>query len=97
MAAGLLSALDFLLNVLLILIIVQAITSWLVAFNVINTRNQTLRSFVVALDRMVAPLYRPVRRIMPDFGGIDFAPLVVILLIKALQIVIQRTLIGMAF
>jgi len=97
MAAGLLSALDFLLNILLILIIVQAITSWLVAFNVINTRNQTLRRFVLALDRMVAPLYRPVRRIMPDFGGIDFSPLVVILLIKALQIVIQRTLIGMAF
>jgi YggT family protein len=97
MAAGLLQALDFLLNVVLILIILQAIMSWLVAFNVINTRNDMLRSFVYALDRMTQPLYRPIRAILPDFGGLDFSPLVVLLLIKAIQIVIQRTLIGMAF
>ena len=95
MVSGLLLAIDFLLNVVVILIIVQAILSWLVAFNVINTRNDMLRSFVFALDRMTQPIYRPVRAIMPDFGGIDFSPLVVLLLIKAIQIVIRQSLLGM--
>ena len=95
MVAGLLLALDFLLNVVVILIIVQAVMSWLVGFNVINTRNDMMRSFVVALDRMTQPIYRPIRAILPDFGGIDFSPLVVLLLIKAIQIVIASALRGM--
>ena len=95
MLAGLLLAIDFLLNVLVILIIVQAVLSWLVGFNVINTRNEMMRSFVYAIDRMTQPIYRPIRAILPDFGGIDFSPLVVLLLIKAIQIVIRQTLIGL--
>jgi YggT family protein len=95
MLAGLLLAIDFLLNVLIILIIGQAILSWLVAFNVINTRSDGMRRFLVALDRMTDPIYRPIRRILPDFGGIDFSPLVVLLLIKAIQIVIRSSLTGM--
>jgi len=95
MLAGLLLAIDFLLNVLIILIIGQAILSWLVAFNVINTRSDGMRRFLVALDRMTDPIYRPIRRILPDFGGIDFSPLVVLLLIKAIQIVIRSSLAGM--
>ena len=95
MLAGLLLAIDFLLNVLIILIIGQAILSWLVAFNVINTRSDGMRRFLAALDRMTDPIYRPIRRILPDFGGIDFSPLVVLLLIKAIQIVIRSSLTGM--
>jgi len=95
MLAGLLLAIDFLLNVLIILIIGQAILSWLVAFNVINTRSDGMRRFLMALDRMTDPIYRPIRRILPDFGGIDFSPLVVLLLIKAIQIVIRSSLSGM--
>lgn len=95
MLAGLLLAIDFLLNVLIILIIGQAILSWLVAFNVINTRSDGMRRFLMALDRMTDPIYRPIRRILPDFGGIDFSPLVVLLLIKAIQIVIRSSLAGM--
>jgi YggT family protein len=95
MIAGLLLAVDFLLNVIVILIIVQAILSWLVAFNVINTRSDGMRRFLQALDRMTDPLYRPIRRVLPDFGGIDFSPLVVLLLIKAIQIVIRSSLSGM--
>ena len=63
------------------IIIVQAILSWLVAFNVINTHNDFVRSLLNALDRITAPLYRPIRRILPDFGGLDFSPMVVLLLI----------------
>jgi YggT family protein len=95
MIAGLLLAVDFVLNVLVLLIIIQAILSWLVAFNVINTRSDGMRNFLLALDRMTDPIYRPIRRILPDFGGIDFSPLVVLLLIKAIQIVIRSSLAGM--
>jgi YggT family protein len=44
-----------------------------------------VRTFAVAIDRITAPLYRPIRRIMPDFGGLDFSPLVVLILIQVLQ------------
>ena len=79
-----------LLNVLWWIIIVQAILSWLVAFNVINTHNDFVRSLLHALDRLTAPLYRPIRKILPDFGGLDFSPLVVLILI----IVLERLLVG---
>ena len=79
---------DFLLSVLTWIIIVQAILSWLVAFNVINTYNDFVRSFLGALDRITEPLYRPIRRVLPDFGGIDFSPLVVLLLIYVLRMLL---------
>ena len=63
------------------LIIAAAILSWLVAFNVINTYNDFVRTVLRALDTITEPLYRPIRRILPDFGGIDFSPLVVLLII----------------
>jgi YggT family protein len=74
-----------LLSVLWWIIIVQAILSWLIAFNVLNTSSNGVRAFVQALDRLTAPLYRPIRRFLPDMGGIDFSPLVVLLLIMVLQ------------
>jgi YggT family protein len=79
---------DLLLRVLTYIIIAQAILSWLVAFNVINTYNDFVRSFLNALDRITEPLYRPVRRVLPDFGGIDFSPLVVLLLITVLRMLL---------
>jgi YggT family protein len=79
---------DFLLQVLMWVIVIQAILSWLVAFNVINTHNDFVRSFLHALDRLTAPLYRPIRRILPDFGGLDFSPIVILLLIYVLRILL---------
>ena len=80
--------LDLLLRVLMWIIILQAVLSWLVAFNVINTYNDGVRRFMAALDRLTEPLYRPIRRILPDFGGIDLSPMVVILLIIILRDII---------
>jgi YggT family protein len=80
---------DFLLRILGWLIIGQVILSWLVAFNVLNTSSQGLRAFVNALERITEPLYRPIRRLLPDFGGIDFSPLVVLLLIQVLRILLS--------
>jgi YggT family protein len=88
---------QLLLKVLLWIIIIQAVLSWLVAFNVINTYNDFVRSFLGALDRITAPLYRPIRKILPDFGGIDLSPMVVILLIIILRdYVLQAALISAA-
>ncbi len=81
--------LDLLLRVASYIIIAQAIISWLVAFNVINTTNDFVRSFLAALDRITEPLYRPIRRILPDFGGIDFSPIVVLLLIYIARILLS--------
>jgi YggT family protein len=80
---------DMILQVLVWIIIAKIIISWLVAFNVINISSNFVRTALDALDRLTAPLYRPIRKIMPDFGGIDFSPIVLIL---AIQIV--RRLVG---
>ena len=83
-----------LLQVMIWIIIIQAILSWLVAFNVVNTHNDFVRGFYNALDRITRPLYRPVRRILPDFGGLDFSPIVVILLINLLQRMLFQAMFG---
>jgi YggT family protein len=88
---------DLLLRVLSYVIIAQAILSWLVAFNVINTHNDFMRSFLSALDRITEPLYRPIRRILPDFGGIDFSPIVVLLLIYIVRILLSGLAADLAY
>ena len=90
MLLALVSIADLLLDVLFWIIIIQVILSWLFAFNVLNIHSGGVRAFVVALDRITAPLYRPIRRLLPDFGGIDFSPLVILILIQ----VIKRLLAG---
>ncbi len=76
---------NLLLSVLTWIIIIQVILSWLFAFNVLNTGSGGVRAFVIALDRITAPLYRPIRRMLPDFGGIDFSPLVILILIQVIK------------
>jgi YggT family protein len=73
------------LNIVWWIIVIQAVMSWLIAFNVINTYNDTVRSIWLALQRITDPLYRPIRRIMPDFGALDLSPLVVLLIIGILM------------
>ena len=69
----------FLLNILWYVIFIQVVLSWLVSFNVINLSNPNVRQIVRAIDRVTEPLYRPIRKILPDFGGLDFSPLVLLL------------------
>jgi YggT family protein len=88
MLPALFDILSLLLNVLWWIIIVQVVLSWLFAFNVLNTSSDGLRRFVEALDRLTEPLYRPIRKMLPDFGGIDFSPLIVLLLIGVVQILL---------
>ena len=74
-----------LLSVATWIIIIQVVLSWLLAFNVLNASSGGVRAFILALERITAPVYRPIRRLLPDFGGIDFSPLVVLILIQVLQ------------
>ena len=76
---------DVILQVLMYVIFAQVILSWLIAFNVINLHSGAVRTIVVAIDRLTAPLYRPIRRMLPDFGGIDFSPLVILLVIAVIR------------
>ncbi|MDO6416580.1 YggT family protein [Sphingomonas sp. BIUV-7] len=81
----LLDIVQLLLSVLMWIIIIQAVLSWLVAFNVVNTSNDFVRQVLYSLSRLTEPLYRPIRRVMPDFGALDFSPLVVLLLIQIIS------------
>lgn len=76
---------QILLDVVWWIIVLQIILSWLLVFNVLNTHSQGVRAFVGWLDRLTEPLYRPLRKILPDFGGIDFAPLIVLIAISLLS------------
>lgn len=67
------------------IIIIQAILSWLVAFNVINLSNDFVRTVLTALERITEPMYRPIRKVMPDLGALDLSPMVVLLIIMILQ------------
>ena len=76
---------DLLLSIVTWIIIAQVVLSWLFVFNVLNTSSNGVRTLAVAIDRITAPLYRPIRRLLPDFGGIDFSPLVVLILIQVIK------------
>ncbi len=67
------------------LLIAAAILSWLVAFNVVNTRNQFVASIGEFLFRITEPALRPIRAILPNLGGIDISPVVLILVIFFIQ------------
>jgi YggT family protein len=61
------------------IVIASAIMSWLVAFGVINVRNQFIRVVVDLLYRLTEPLLRPIRRILPNLGGVDISPVILLL------------------
>jgi YggT family protein len=85
--------LDIILLILQIyiwLVIAAAVLSWLVAFNVVNTRNQVVAMLGEFLYRITEPLLRPIRSMMPNLGGIDVSPVILILLILLLENVIIR-------
>lgn len=71
-----------LLNFLLWSIIISAILSWLVAFNVINIRNRMAYEIVRILDAITRPVLRPFQKIIPPLGGVDISPIIVILIIQ---------------
>lgn len=85
MLLALIQILLILLTVAWWIIVIQMILSWLVAFNVINTYNNFVRGLMRGLDRITEPVYRPIRKVLPDFGGLDFSPMVVIIVLLILH------------
>ncbi|SHM98463.1 YggT family protein [Roseibium suaedae] len=71
-------------------IIASAIFSWLYAFNIINSSNQLVYSIGQMLYNLTEPVLRPIRRVMPNLGGIDLSPIALLLLIFLIQNVIVR-------
>ena len=74
------------------IIIAGAILSWLVAFNVVNTRNRFVYQLGRFLEGVTEPALRPIRRIIPLLGGVDISPIVLILALQFLLILFNRTL-----
>jgi YggT family protein len=83
--AALLNVFVMVLQIVIWIVIAQVVISWLVAFNVINTQNDFVRTLLRGLDRLTEPMLRPIRRLLPDLGGIDLSPMVLILLLILLQ------------
>jgi YggT family protein len=83
-----LDIIDIVLNLYVWLLIASAILSWLIAFNVVNTRNQFVSSVAEFLYRITEPVLRPIRNILPDLGGLDISPIILILIIMLIQRII---------
>ena len=70
------------------LLIASAILSWLIAFNVVNTRNQFVAGIAEFLYRITEPALKPIRQFLPSFGGLDISPIILILIIMLIQRII---------
>lgn len=84
------------LDIAWVIIIVQIIMSWLISFNVLNVYQPLVGQVWQGLNRLLEPLYAPVRRILPSTGGLDLAPLIVLIAIYALRIVISNNMYAFA-
>jgi len=84
----LLGFISYVLRLYIYVLIAAAVLSWLIAFNVVNMRNQFVAGLVQLLYAITEPVLRPIRNILPNLGGIDISPVVVILIIIFIQSVI---------
>ena len=67
------------------ILIINIILSWLIAFNVVNTQNRLVVTILYATNRLTDPLLNPVRRILPNLGGIDISPIILVLCLLFIQ------------
>ncbi len=70
-------------------VIGSAVLSWLIAFNVVNMRNDVVRAFAMGLYQITEPALRPIRRLLPNLGTMDISPIILLLLIMLVERVIQ--------
>lgn len=76
------------LDIYVWLLVASAILSWLIAFNVVNTRNQFVATVAEFLYRITEPALRPIRGMLPNLGGLDISPVILILIIFLIQRII---------
>jgi len=77
-----------LIGVARFMIFAHFIMSWLISFDVLNVRQPIVGQIWYTLQRILEPLYAPIRRILPNFGGIDLSPIVALLALEALRIIL---------
>ena len=82
---ALIQTVDLALGIYWWFLIASAIFSWLYAFNVVNSRNQFVNTIGTFLFKVTEPVLAPIRRMMPDLGGIDISPIIVLLIIYFLR------------
>jgi YggT family protein len=92
----LIEVLNYAIEIYIYLIVAMAILSWLVSFQVLNTRNPIVNRIGEFLYRITEPALRPIRRIVPSFGGIDISPVILILALILLQRVLVRVYFAVA-
>ncbi len=80
------------INIYVFILIASAVMSWLLAFNVLNPRNQLVHMLGEFLYRITEPALRPIRRFIPHLGGIDISPVVLILVLYFFQIILTNVL-----
>jgi YggT family protein len=81
---------SYLINLLVMLVIAQFVLSLLLTFNVVNTHNEFVRAIWRAINAILDPVLRPVRRMMPDTGAVDLSPMVLIIGLSVLQIILKN-------
>jgi YggT family protein len=76
---------DTLINLVILAMVLNAILSWLIAFDVVNTRNHIVYQVSRFLDAVTRPILQPVQRIIPPFGGVDITPVIVIIVLIGIR------------
>ena len=88
---ALLNLLVSLISIYVWVLIIGVVLSWLIAFNVVNTQNRFVYMVADTINRLTEPALRPIRNLLPNLGGIDISPLVLILLLQAARIFLSTT------
>jgi YggT family protein len=86
----------FLLDIAWVVVLVHVVMSWLIGFQVLNRRQPLVARFWHGLNSVLEPVYGPVRRLLPATGGIDFAPLIVLVVLYALRVLVTNNLYAFA-
>ncbi|MFN3469034.1 MAG: YggT family protein [Novosphingobium sp.] len=85
----LIQMINYLVNIIVVVVIVQFVLGLLISFNVVNMHNNAVAAIWKALNAILEPLLRPIRKIMPDTGAIDFSPMVLIIGLNLLTILLS--------
>ena len=94
MILALYSLIQTIIQIYIWVLIISAVMSWLVAFDLLNVRSRAVQSIRVVLFRLTEPLLSPIRRFLPDLGGIDISPVILIVLLWFVSDLLRQLLIG---
>lgn len=94
---SLLQILLMILGIVKFVMITHIVMSWLINFQVLNMRQQLVAQIWYGLNRLLEPIYAPIRRVLPATGGLDLAPLVAFIAIYAIEIVIRNNMYALAY